>query len=77
MPASPLRLRPHHPQVLSTEATGTGWLLRLRVPDDLSVPDETDVLRIPDPSPTEPTDDQLPCLESPPDFFSGAEPAEG
>ena len=36
MPASPPRLRPHHPQVLSTEATRTGWLLRLCVPDDLA-----------------------------------------
>jgi 3-hydroxymyristoyl/3-hydroxydecanoyl-(acyl carrier protein) dehydratase len=36
MDASPPCLRPRHPQVLSTEQTDTGWILYLRVPDDLA-----------------------------------------
>jgi hypothetical protein len=45
----------------------------LRVPDDLSVPDESEALRVPPESssagasPSERAD----CLESPPDFFEG------
>lgn len=46
----------------------------LRIPEGLTVPDETDVLRIPDPSGAEPelSDQDLGCIESPPDFDSGS-----
>ncbi len=42
----------------------------LRIPDDLTIPDETDALRVPDES-LSPEDggEELPCLESAPDFF--------
>lgn len=43
----------------------------LQIPEGLTVPDETEALRIPDPrldQVAEP-DPDLPCLESPPDFF--------
>lgn len=43
----------------------------LRVPDDLTVPDETDALRIPDPAPAPESPADKPCLESPPDFSTG------
>jgi 3-hydroxymyristoyl/3-hydroxydecanoyl-(acyl carrier protein) dehydratase len=35
MNPSPPLLHPPHPHVLSTEQTDTGWILHLRVPDDL------------------------------------------
>jgi len=44
----------------------------IRVPDDLTVPDESDSLLIPDPVPSEavpPTE----CLETPPEYFEGQE----
>jgi uncharacterized lipoprotein len=43
----------------------------VRVPDDLSVPDETDALRIPDPFPPASLPSDQPCLETPPDFGEG------
>jgi uncharacterized lipoprotein len=43
----------------------------VRVPDDLTVPDETDSLRIPDRRQAEQVRENLPCLETPPDFFGG------
>ena len=50
----------------------------VRVPDDLSVPDETQALRIPQaPSPEETpdsTEEPGPCLESPPDYYGGTTP---
>lgn len=48
----------------------------LRVPDDLTVPDETEALRIPDAPPEEQTPAEAPCLETPPDFF-GDQEAQG
>lgn len=47
----------------------------VRVPDDLSVPDEADALRIPDERAARERPNDLPCLESPPDFFGGEENA--
>lgn len=45
----------------------------LRVPDDLTVPDETEALRVPD----APAAAQVPaeggCIETPPDFFGDQE----
>ena len=43
----------------------------VRVPDDLSVPDESQALQIPpgEPLPIRDEDDPPPCLELPPDFF--------
>lgn len=35
MNPSPPCLQPHYPDVLGTEQTDTGWVLHLRVPDDL------------------------------------------
>jgi 3-hydroxymyristoyl/3-hydroxydecanoyl-(acyl carrier protein) dehydratase len=35
MNPSPSRRQPRHPHVLSTEQTDTGWVLHLRVPEDL------------------------------------------
>jgi uncharacterized lipoprotein len=51
----------------------------IRVPDDLSVPDESESLTIP-PGPytlIEPPASDRPCLESPPDFFEGGEVGAG
>ncbi|HEX7081851.1 MAG TPA: hypothetical protein VF329_12635 [Gammaproteobacteria bacterium] len=45
----------------------------IRVPDDLSVPDESEALRIP-PAPSDALEaerDPASCLEDPPDFFEG------
>ena len=36
MNPSPLAPRPDHPDVLFTEQTDTGWILHLRVPEDLA-----------------------------------------
>lgn len=60
----------------STERYGSARSIPpLRVPDDLSVPDETEVLRVPDQS--LPDDAAAgappPCLESPPEFFDTVE----
>ena len=42
----------------------------LQVPDDLTVPDETDALRVPGPQTARaPADDEPPCIELPPRFF--------
>jgi uncharacterized lipoprotein len=42
----------------------------LQVPDDLTVPDETDALRVPGPQTARAqVDDEPPCIESPPRFF--------
>lgn len=43
----------------------------VRVPEDLSVPDESQALQIPpgDPLPVKGEDDPPDCLELPPDFF--------
>lgn len=51
----------------------------IRVPDDLSVPDESESLRVP-PGPytlIEPPPGDRPCLESPPSFFEGGEVGAG
>jgi uncharacterized lipoprotein len=40
----------------------------LRVPDDLTVPDESDSLLIPDPTPTD-TTVATECLETPPSYY--------
>ena len=44
----------------------------IRVPDDLTVPDESDSLLIPDPGPSE-TVALTECLETPPEYFEGQE----
>lgn len=43
----------------------------LRIPDDLSVPDESDAIRVPPPPASSSTAAAEPgdCLERPPDFF--------
>jgi len=45
----------------------------LRIPDDLSVPDETDAIRVPPPpsSSSDRAEEPGRCLEQPPDFFEG------
>jgi uncharacterized lipoprotein len=50
----------------------------LQIPEDLTVPDETDALRIPDrrPDPESETSPEQPCLESPPDFFEEGQDEE-
>jgi uncharacterized lipoprotein len=49
----------------------------VRVPDDLSVPDESQALQIPpgEPLPPKGEDEAPDCLEQPPDFFDGADPS--
>lgn len=61
------------PHVRSTSAPP------VRVPDDLSVPDETQALQIPpgDVPPVGSEDNAPPCLELPPDFFDDAERRPG
>jgi len=48
----------------------------LRVPDDLTVPDEIEALRIPDAPPPDRAPPEGECLETPPDFF-GEQGAQG
>jgi uncharacterized lipoprotein len=54
-----------------TRYTDSGEIPPVRIPDDLSPPDESESLRIP--APVEGDVEQLgsrgPCLESPPDFY--------
>lgn len=57
---------------------GTGYLSAesaegLRVPDDLSVPDETDALRIPGQMPAPEREDGAECLQYSPAFSGGNE----
>ena len=56
---------------------GSGSAPPVRVPGDLSVPDESQALQIPsgDPLPVRGEDDPPECLEAPPDFF-GENPTE-
>jgi uncharacterized lipoprotein len=49
---------------------------QLRIPDDLSVPDETDALRIPVPSPPRDQEDGTACLEYSPAFAQVPEAPE-
>jgi len=44
----------------------------LRIPDDLSVPEETDALRIPGPTPPPEPEEEVECLQFSP-AYSGAE----
>ena len=55
---------------------GSGELPPVRVPDDLTPPDESRSLRIPPAPPDEPrkVTRRGPCLESPPDYFEGGQP---
>jgi len=59
---------------LNCEATerysAAGSIPPVRVPDDLSPPDESDSLRVPPPPQSRPALSQG-CLESPPDYFEG------
>ena len=65
-----------------TRYSGSQEIPPVRVPGDLSVPNETDALRIPQPEQlgaTRPVTRRGPCLESPPDFLENdpnAEPAQ-
>jgi uncharacterized lipoprotein len=43
----------------------------VRVPDDLSVPDESEAIRVPFPRPDASATPTTGCLELPPDFFEG------
>ena len=56
--------------------TDSGEIPPVRIPDDLSPPDESQSLRIP--APVEGDVEQLtsrgPCLESPPDFYEAGAP---
>ncbi len=62
--------------------SGSPEIPPVRVPGDLSVPNETEALRIPQPEQlgaTRPVTGRGPCLESPPDFLENgpnAEPAQ-
>ena len=49
----------------------------LRVPEDLSVPDETEVLRIPDERSAQSPADPVDCLEAPPEFSEANTPGAG
>ncbi|MBN1240929.1 MAG: hypothetical protein JXB36_20690 [Gammaproteobacteria bacterium] len=49
----------------------------IRVPDDLSLPDETEALRVPFPSSGNDAPPEGECLESPPDFFEEGVGAPG
>jgi uncharacterized lipoprotein len=57
--------------------SGSGERAPIRIPDDLSVPDESDALRIPPGERldvVEEDDDDVtpePCLELPPDYYEG------
>jgi len=59
--------------------SGSQEIPPVRVPGDLSVPNETDALRIPQPEQlgsAQPAAGRGPCLESPPTFLgNGATPA--
>ena len=59
-----------------TRYTGSGESPPVRIPDDLSPPDESQALRIP--APLEGDVEQVrssgPCLESPPDFYEAGAP---
>ncbi len=59
-----------------TRYTGSGENPPVRIPDDLSAPDESQSLRIP--APLEGDVEQLeargPCLEYPPDFYESSAP---
>jgi uncharacterized lipoprotein len=48
----------------------------LRIPDDLSVPDESESLRIPGPLPTDPASEEAEeaCLEESPAFSNAPQP---
>jgi uncharacterized lipoprotein len=49
----------------------------LRIPDDLSVPDESQALRIPEGAAADVASREPGrCLETPPDFLSGVAPAQ-
>ena len=54
---------------------GSAEIEPVQVPEDLSLPDETESLQIP-PAPldNEVTETTGPCLESPPEFFEEASP---
>lgn len=56
--------------------TDSGEVPPVRIPDDLSPPDESESLRIPAPleGGVEPVDSRGPCLESPPDFYEAGAP---
>jgi len=57
---------------------GAGEIPPVRVPDDLSVPDETEALRIPSGEGTaaeRPVTTRGPCLESPPPYSEDDAPA--
>jgi len=57
---------------------GAAEVAPVRVPEDLSVPDEVGALRIPpldQTSPRRTTAKEGPCLESPPDYFEGTDAA--
>ena len=49
----------------------------LRIPDDLSIPDETESLRVPDPLPAAASETSIPpeCLEATPVLGGTADPA--
>lgn len=49
----------------------------IRVPDDLSVPDESEALRVPFPTSGAEPPSAIECLETPPDFFEGGVGAQG
>lgn len=56
--------------------TGSGEIPPVRIPDDLSPPDQSQSLRIPAPieGNYEQVDSRGPCLESPPDFYEAGAP---
>ncbi len=60
--------------------SGSQEIAPVRVPGDLSVPNETDALRIPQAEQlgaAQPAASRGPCLESPPDFLQNAPNAAG
>ena len=56
--------------------TGSGEIPPVRIPDDLSPPDDSESIRIPAAAEgnLEPVDSRGPCLESPPDFYEAGVP---
>jgi uncharacterized lipoprotein len=62
----------------SARYEGASTVGPIRVPDDLSLPDESEALQVPFPptgAASRPSDGS--CLESPPDFFEGGVGAQG
>jgi uncharacterized lipoprotein len=70
-----------HDEAVRCPGSGTDYLSaistgELRIPDDLSVPDETEALQIPAPAPPPEDADSVECLQYSPAFLQEAEESE-